>query len=171
MRIQRVRLFIYSPAVRSWSASGSGSALFGSTSGACSSGATMRHARDRPSSLSRDAARRSSRTGAAGCTGPLRIYESLRRRHRYSVRRVHVGVDGRTLGVGTRSGHGGCLGRLILATRRWMRPTAVAIPVLMLTGMFAVTPLGPGAAASRAVPVDAAVSDQGHGRAHGQRRS
>ncbi|MEK0155158.1 hypothetical protein [Arthrobacter oryzae] len=28
----------------------------------------------------------------------------------------------------------------VLSTRRWMRLTAVAIPVLMLLGMFAVTP-------------------------------
>ncbi|WP_457966660.1 hypothetical protein M1E17_08040 [Arthrobacter sp. D1-29] len=33
---------------------------------------------------------------------------------------------------------------LMLATRRWMRLTAVAIPVLMLIGMFAVTPLALG---------------------------
>lgn len=33
---------------------------------------------------------------------------------------------------------------LMLSTRRWMRLTAVAIPVLMLVGMFAVTPLAVG---------------------------
>ncbi len=33
---------------------------------------------------------------------------------------------------------------LMLSTRRWMRLTAVAIPVLMLIGMFAVTPLALG---------------------------
>ncbi|MDQ0691008.1 hypothetical protein QF047_001968 [Arthrobacter sp. W4I7] len=32
----------------------------------------------------------------------------------------------------------------MLSTRRWMRLTAAAIPVLMLTGMFAVTPLALG---------------------------
>ncbi|WP_146069243.1 hypothetical protein [Arthrobacter sp. ZGTC412] len=32
----------------------------------------------------------------------------------------------------------------MISTRRWMRLTAVAIPVLMLIGMFAVTPSAPG---------------------------